>query len=127
MKSHPEEIELNQADLESKLDQIATVMGEDMARPFRQLLHWYVYLLALLREKKLSIQRLRRMLFGARTNFHNSADGDRHIFGGGELEIVRHQHLGRSSSAAQPWPDSGESVYRLRASDPDARIAVSRR
>jgi transposase len=67
MKSHPEVIELDQGDLESKLDQIATVMGEDMARPFRQVLHWYVYLLALLREKKLSIQRLRRMLFGVKT------------------------------------------------------------
>jgi hypothetical protein len=67
MKPHPEAIELDQADLESKLDQIATVMGEDVARPFRQLLHWYVFLLGLLREKKLSIQRLRKMLFGATT------------------------------------------------------------
>ena len=67
MKSHPEAIELDQADLESKLDQIATALGEDVARPFRQLLHWYVYLLALLREKKLSILRLRKMLFGAAT------------------------------------------------------------
>ena len=67
MKPHPEAIELDQADLESKLDQIETVMGEDMARPFRQLLHWYVYLLTLLREKKLSILRLRKMVFGAAT------------------------------------------------------------
>ena len=67
MKSHPQEIELDRVDLESKLDQIATVLGEDVARPFRQLLHWYVFLLGLLREKKLSIQRLRKMLFGATT------------------------------------------------------------
>ena len=67
MKPHPEAIELDQADLEFKLDQIEKVVGEDVARPFRQLLHWYVYLLTLLREKKLSIQRLRKMVFGPTT------------------------------------------------------------
>jgi transposase len=66
-KSPPEVIELDQADLESKLDQIATAMGEDVARPFRQLLHWYLYLLKLLREKKLSIRRLCKMVFGPAT------------------------------------------------------------
>ena len=67
MKSHPEVIELDEADLESKLDQIEAVMGEEMAQPFRQLLRWYDFLLGLLREKKLSIRRLQRMLFGATT------------------------------------------------------------
>jgi len=67
MKSNPEVIELDEADLESKLDQIEAVMGVDMARPFRLLLRWYVYLLGLLREKKLSIRRLQKMLFGAST------------------------------------------------------------
>jgi hypothetical protein len=55
MKSNREVIELDEADLESKLDQIEAVMGADMARPFRLLLHWYACLLGLLREKKLSI------------------------------------------------------------------------
>jgi hypothetical protein len=67
MKSNREVIELDEADLESKLDQIEAVMGADMARPFRLLLHWYACLLGLLREKKLSIRRLQRMLFGAST------------------------------------------------------------
>ena len=67
MKSHPEVIELDQVDLKSKLDQIAAALGEEMAQPFRQLLDWYAYLLGLLREKKLSLHRLRRMLFGATT------------------------------------------------------------
>jgi transposase len=67
MKSKPEVVELDEADLESKLDQIEAVMGVDMAQPFRLLLHWYARLLGLLREKKLSIRRLRRMLFGAAT------------------------------------------------------------
>lgn len=67
MKSNPEVVELDEADLESKLDQIEAVMGVEMAQPFRLLLHWYVCLLGLLREKKLSIRRLQRMLFGAST------------------------------------------------------------
>jgi hypothetical protein len=67
MKSHPEVIELDEADLQSKLNQIAAVLGEEMAQPFRQLLRWYDFLLGLLREKKISIGRLQRMLFGATT------------------------------------------------------------
>jgi transposase len=67
MKSNPEVIELDEADLESKLDQIEAVLGADVAQPFRLLLHWYACLLGLLREKRLSIRRLQRILFGAAT------------------------------------------------------------
>ena len=67
MKSHPEVIELDEVDLHAKLDQITAALGDEMARPFRQLLDWYICLLGLLREKKISLGRLRRMLFGART------------------------------------------------------------
>ncbi|MCY2991433.1 MAG: hypothetical protein NTY19_26690 [Planctomycetota bacterium] len=67
MKSNPEVIELDEADLVSKLDQIEAVLGMEMAQPFRQLLRWYAVLLGLLREKKFSLQRLRKMLFGAST------------------------------------------------------------
>jgi transposase len=67
MKSNPEVIELDEADLESKLDQIEAVLGTEMAQPFRLILHWYARLLGLLREKKLSIRRLQRILFGAST------------------------------------------------------------
>ena len=67
MKSNPEVVELDETDLESKLDQIEAVMGVDVVQPFRLLLHWYACLLGLLREKKLSIRRLQRILFGAST------------------------------------------------------------
>jgi transposase len=67
MKSNPEVIDLDEADLKSKLDQIEAVLGVDMAQPFRLLLQWYACLLGLLREKKLSIRRLQRILFGAAT------------------------------------------------------------
>jgi len=66
-RTEPEVIELDQADLESRLDQIEAVMGADMARPFRQILRWYLVLQTLVREKKLSILRFRNMLFGAST------------------------------------------------------------
>jgi hypothetical protein len=67
MKWNPEVVELDEADLESKLDHIESVMGVEMAQPFRLLLGWYACLLELLREKKLSIRRLQRILFGAPT------------------------------------------------------------
>ena len=67
MESHPEVIELDEADLESKLNQIEAALGVEMAQPFRHLLHWHVRLLGLLREKNLSIRRLQKLLFGAST------------------------------------------------------------
>jgi transposase len=67
MKSNPKVIELDEADLLSKLEQIEAVLGAEIARPFRLLLQWYAFLQELLREKKLSIRRLQKMLFGAST------------------------------------------------------------
>ena len=67
MKSNPEVIELDEADLVSKLDQIEAVLGVEMAQPFRQLLRWYAVLLGMLREKKFSLRRLQKLLFGAST------------------------------------------------------------
>ncbi len=42
-------------------------LGEDIARPLRLLLAWSGMVLALVQEKTLSIRRLRRLLFGPRT------------------------------------------------------------
>lgn len=67
MQSHPEVLELDEADLLSKLDRIEAALGPEMAQPFRQLLRWYAVLLDLLREKKIRLQRLRKILFGAST------------------------------------------------------------
>lgn len=67
MKPDPKVIELDCAELEAKLDQIEAVMGPPMAQPFRQLLGGYTTLLDLLRDKKISIQRLKNMIFGAST------------------------------------------------------------
>lgn len=63
----PEVIELDAEQLEAQLDQIEQTMGEQAARPFRQLLAWYLALLNLIEKKNTTIGRLRRLLFGART------------------------------------------------------------
>ena len=67
MNSRREVIELDYNELQSKLDQIEAVMGLEMAEPFRQLLNGYAVLLESLREKNISIQRLKKIVFGAST------------------------------------------------------------
>ena len=65
MKPQPETIELDEQELRAKLDQIEAALGAEMAQPFRQLLAGYITLLGLLREKNISIQRLRNIIFGS--------------------------------------------------------------
>ncbi len=64
MKPHPDLIELDEQELRAKLDLIQAAMGSQIADSFRQLLDGYVTLLGLLRDKNLSIQRLRKLIFG---------------------------------------------------------------
>lgn len=66
-KRKPEVIELDADQLQAQLDQIEQTMGEQVARPFRQLLGWYLSLLNLIEQKNTTIGRLRRLLFGPRT------------------------------------------------------------
>lgn len=66
-KREPEVIELDANQLQARLDQIEQAMGEETARPFRQLLSWYLSLLTFIEQKNATIVRLRRLLFGART------------------------------------------------------------
>jgi hypothetical protein len=60
-------VELDIEELHANLNQIEQAMGEPTSRPFRTLLDAYVSLMQLIQEKNISIDRLRRMLFGART------------------------------------------------------------
>jgi len=64
MKAYPQAIELDEGDLYAKLDQIEAALGADMAKPFRQLLVAHITVLGLLRDKNLSILRLRKIIFG---------------------------------------------------------------
>jgi transposase len=118
MKSNPEAIELDEADLQSKLNQIEAAMGADMARPFRLLLQWYACLLELLRQKKLSIRRLRKMLFGASTErtsnvLPSSAESS------GQAED-------RSAENTADGPAGGDGTLRRRRPRNHGRIAASR-
>lgn len=65
MEAKPQVIELNEADLYAKLDQIEAALGADLATPFRQLLGAYITVLGILRDKNLSLQRLRKLIFGS--------------------------------------------------------------
>lgn len=81
MKRKPDVVELDVEQLESALDNIERVMGEETARPFRRLLGWYLSLLQLIDKKNISISRLRQLLFGARTERTRDVlppDGSRH-------------------------------------------------
>jgi hypothetical protein len=66
-KSQPDVVELDLQDLEAKLGQIEQSLGTETARPFRILLSWYLTLLGLIQKKNTTIGRLRRLLFGTRT------------------------------------------------------------
>lgn len=59
--------ELDLAEVERAVALVEQQLGEDVARPLRLLLAWSGTVLALLQEKTLSIRRLRRILFGPRT------------------------------------------------------------
>jgi transposase len=126
MKSNPEVIELDEADLESKLDQIEAVMGVDMAQPFRQLLRWYAVLLGLLREKKLSIRRLLRMLFGAsteRTSSVLSPSGE----SSGQVEDTSAENAADHPASPQETPSTAEDQGTSGNSTSDGRAPRRRR
>ena len=65
MKPQPEVIELNERELQAKLNQIEAALGSETAEPFRQLLGAYITLVGMLREKNITIHRLRKLFFGS--------------------------------------------------------------
>ena len=68
-------VEVHLRELEAKLGDIEQVMGEDVARPFRQLLRAYLTIIHVVQAKKASIGRLRRLLFGSRTERTRNVTG----------------------------------------------------
>lgn len=102
----PEVIELDADQLETQLDQIEQVMGEQMARPFRQLLGWYLALLQLIEQKNTTLGRLRRLLFGPRTE--RSRDVQRRAEdGGGPTPEAADQASGDSPELSTATPPNG--------------------
>jgi len=66
-KAKAEVLELDFEQMQAQLDQMEQTLGEQAVRPFRLLLSWHLSLLRLIEQKNTSISRLRRLLFGART------------------------------------------------------------
>jgi transposase len=67
MKSTGQVLELDVQEMESLLEQVEQTLGEQAARPFRLLLAWHLSLVQLIERKNTTLDRLRRMLFGSRT------------------------------------------------------------
>jgi hypothetical protein len=67
MHANDEVLELYFEQMQQQLDQIEQMLGEQAARPFRLLLSWYLSLLQLIEQKNTTLDRLRRLLFGAPT------------------------------------------------------------
>ena len=78
METKPEIREFDVNTLVSLLDKIEAVLGEDVATPFRQLLHCYSYLLEIIRKKDISIRKLQHILFGAKTERSSNVLGKDH-------------------------------------------------
>jgi hypothetical protein len=75
MRAKPEVIELDLQKLETLLGRIQAHLGEDVAGPFRELLSSYAQLMELLGKKDLSMRRLQKLLFGAKTEQTKSVLG----------------------------------------------------
>jgi hypothetical protein len=67
MESTATVTELHLAEVERALAVVEEQLGEEIARPLRLLLVWSRTILSLLEKKNLTLKRLRRLLFGART------------------------------------------------------------
>lgn len=71
----PEVLELDVEKLEALLERISAALGEEVAGPWRELLHGYVRLLEILGNKELSLRKLRELLFGAATERTSNVQG----------------------------------------------------
>jgi hypothetical protein len=67
MNANAEVLELDVEQMQQQLDQMEQMLGERAIRPFRLLLSGYLSLLQLIEQKNTTLARLRRLLFGART------------------------------------------------------------
>ena len=67
MKFTGQVLEFDVQEMESLLDQVEQALGEQAAQPFRLLLAWHLSLVQLIDRKNITLDRLRRMLFGPRT------------------------------------------------------------
>ena len=94
--------ELDLGQVEEVIARVEQELGEDVAQPLRLMLGWCLSLQALLQEKNLSLARLRRLVFGART------ERTRDVLPEDEAQPAGEAEPGEASkeSPAQPEPPS---------------------
>jgi transposase len=78
MAPKAEVLELDLNTLQSLLDTIQNGLGEEIAAPFRQLLDAYSHLLEIIGDKEISLAKLRRILFGSKTERSRDVLGSGH-------------------------------------------------
>ena len=125
MKAYPQAIELDEADLQAKLDRIEAVLGADIAKPFRQLLAAYITVLGLLRDKNISIRRLRKIIFGGSSERSSkiipqtkgNADSSSELGAEGSAETSTEGESAGDESTAGPQAES-KSEDAASSSDP---------
>jgi hypothetical protein len=67
MKAKPEVIELEIQKLDTLLETIRANLGEEVAGPFRDLLDGYRQLVEIIAREEITLQKLRQIVFGAKT------------------------------------------------------------
>ncbi|HET6879405.1 MAG TPA: hypothetical protein VFI31_04600 [Pirellulales bacterium] len=77
VKSQPAVTELHVPELEIIHDEVEQALGAEKAQKLRQVLHSYLTLTQLIQEKDVSLARLRRILFGVKTERTREAAGGR--------------------------------------------------
>ena len=77
VKSQPAIVELHLDQLETLLDKVEHKLGAEDSEPLRKLLRSHQTLTQLIQEKNISIARLRKLLFGSRTERTRDAAGGR--------------------------------------------------
>jgi len=108
--SSPDVVELDVEELEGKLRHIEQELGEETARPFRMLLSWYLSLLQLIQQKNASIARLRRLLFGARTERTRNILNQEDTAADPESASAGGAHEGKSLDSASSAEDPGSEA-----------------
>ena len=76
VKSRPAVVELHVDQLEIILDKVEHKLGAEDSEPLRKLLRSHQTLTQLIQEKNISIARLRKLLFGSKTERTRDAAGE---------------------------------------------------
>jgi transposase len=118
MPAKLEVIELEIPQLESLLEKIRSALGEEVAGPFRQLLDSHVQLLEIIGNQKISLRRLRQLVFGAKTERTRDVLGASNAPSGDALATARD---------GETAPDAKEGSFHEERNEQNSRPSKRRR